>query len=70
MVFIAFQLGAQQNRESVENKLASLLVASLGRQDTYWDASIFIWQTGGGAKQSTRRGGPSLTEDLQTERKR
>ena len=27
-------------------------------------------QTGGGAKQSTRRGGPSLTEDSQTERER
>ena len=25
-----------------------------------------MWQTDGGAKQSTRRGGPSLTEDLQT----
>ena len=29
-----------------------------------------MWQTGSGAKQSTRRGGPSLTEDLQTERER
>ena len=27
-------------------------------------------QTDGGAKQSTRRGGPSLTENLQTERER
>ena len=27
-----------------------------------------MWQTGGGAKQSTRRGGSSLTEDLQIER--
>ena len=31
---------------------------------------MFVWQTGGGAKQSTRRGGPSLTEDLQTEHAR
>ena len=26
-----------------------------------------MWQTDGGAKQSTHRGGPSLTEDLQTD---
>ena len=26
-----------------------------------------MWQTGGGAKHSIRRGGPSLTEDSQTE---
>ena len=26
-----------------------------------------MWQTGGGAKQSTRRGGPVLTEESQTE---
>ena len=26
-----------------------------------------MWQTDGGVKQSTRRGGPSLTKDLQTE---
>ena len=29
-----------------------------------------MWQTDGGAKQSTRHGGPSLTEDSQTERER
>ena len=29
-----------------------------------------MWQTGGGDKQSTGRGGPSLTEDMQTERER
>ena len=29
-----------------------------------------MWQTDGGAKQSTRRGGPSPTEHLQTERER
>ena len=29
-----------------------------------------MWQTGDGAKQSTRRGGPSLTEDSQTQRER
>ena len=31
MVFIASLLGAQQNRDSVENKPASLLVVSLGK---------------------------------------
>ena len=31
MVFIASLLGAQQNRDSVENKAASLLVVSLGK---------------------------------------
>ena len=30
----------------------------------------FMWQTGGEAIQSTRRGVPSLNEDLQTERER
>ena len=34
------------------------------------DTSTFMWQADGGAKQSTRSGGPSLTEDLQTERER
>ena len=29
-----------------------------------------MWQTGGGAKQPTLCGGPSLTEDSQTERER
>ena len=29
-----------------------------------------MWQTGGGAKQSTHRGGHSLTEDSQTKRER
>ena len=29
-----------------------------------------MWPTGGGTKQSTRGGDPSLTEDLQTERER
>ena len=31
MVFTAFLLGAQKNRDSLENKLASLLVVSLGK---------------------------------------
>ena len=31
MVFIAYLLGAQQNRDSVKNKSASLLVVSLGK---------------------------------------
>ena len=29
-----------------------------------------MWQKDGGAKQSIRRGGPSVTEDLQIERER
>ena len=29
-----------------------------------------MWKTGNGAKQSTRRGGSSLTEDSQTEHER
>ena len=66
MVFTAFLLGAQQNKNGVENKLASLLVVSLGKT-LKRDASIFRWQTDGGVKQSTRRSGPSLTEDLKTD---
>ena len=31
MVFTAFLLGAQQNRDSVKNKPASLVVVSLGK---------------------------------------
>ena len=30
--------------------------------DRWWGQAV-MWQTEGGAKQSTRRGGPSLTED-------
>ena len=56
-------------RDSVENKPASLLVVSLGKALNGMPPS-FTWQTDSGAKQSTRRGGPSLTEDMQTERER
>ena len=67
MVFTAFLLGAQQNRYSVANKPASLLV-SLGKTLNGIPPSLqMVGQTDGGAKQSTRRGGPSLTEELQTE---
>ena len=69
MVFTASLLGAQQNRDSGKNKPASLLIVSLGKTHN-GTPSVFMWQTDGGAKQSTRRGDPSLTEDLQTERKR
>ena len=69
MVFIASLLGAQQNRDSVKNKPASLLVKSLNKTLNGMSLS-YMWQTGGGAKQSTRRGGPSLTEDSPTERER
>ena len=57
MVFRASLLGALHKSDSVENKLTSLLTVSLGKALTR-DAAIFTWQTGGGAKQSTRRGGP------------
>ena len=40
-----------------ESLPASLLVVSMGKAFKR-HASIFMWQTGGGAKQSTRRGGP------------
>ena len=53
MVFTASLLGAQYRSHSVENKPACVLV-----QNTLRDASILIWQTGVGAKQSTRRDGP------------
>ena len=56
------------NRDSVENKLASLLVVSLGKTLNGMPPSLSGRQIV--AKQSTRRGGPSLTEDLQTERER
>ena len=68
MVFTASLLGAQQHRDSVENKPASLLVMSLNKTLNGMPQSL--WQKYGEAKQSTRRGGPSLTEDLQTERER
>ena len=66
MVFTASLLSAQQNRNSVEDKPASLLV-SLGKTLNVIPPSL---QAGGGAKQSIRRGGPSLAEDLQTEHER
>ena len=51
-VFTAFLLAAQYKRDSVESKV----VVSL--DDTYWDASIFMWKTDDRDKQCTRRGGP------------
>ena len=69
MVFTAFLLGTQQNRNSVENKPASLFVVSVGKTLNGTSPS-FMLQTDGGAKQSTHHGGPSLTEDLETERER
>ena len=53
----------------MENKPASLLVVSLGKT-LIGILPFFMWSKDGGAKLSTRRGGPSLTEDLQTERER
>ena len=44
------------HRNSVENKPASLLVVSLDK--TFNGSPIFMWETGGGAKQSTCRGSP------------
>ena len=49
-------------------KPASLLAVSFGKPLKGMLPSLR--QTNGRAKQSTRRGGPSLTEDLQTERER
>ena len=68
MVLTASLLRAQQNREGVENKPASLLVVSLGKALNGTPPSLCGWHTGGGAKQSVRRDGPRLTEDLQTEK--
>ena len=58
MAFTATLLGAQHKRDSVENDQASLLVVSLGKTLNGMPPSL-----GGGAKPSTRPGGPSLTED-------
>ena len=69
MVFTVSLLGTQQNRDSVENKPASLLVVSLGKTLNGMPLSLCGRLTGG-AKQSIRPGGPSLTEDWQTERER
>ena len=63
MVFTASLFDAQQNRDSVENKPVSLLVVSLGKTHNGMPSS-YVWQIDSGAKQSTRRGGPSLTEDM------
>ena len=51
------------NKDSVENKSASLLVVSLGKALN--GNTSFMWQNDDGAKQST-----SLTKDLQTESER
>ena len=56
--------------DSVENKPAILLVVSLGKTLNGMPSSLCGRQTDGGVKQPARRDGPSLTEDLQTERKR
>ena len=53
----------------MENKPASLLVVSLDKTLNGMPPSLCGRQMVG-AKQSTSRGGPSLTEDLQTERER
>ena len=50
------------NRDSLENKLASLLVVSLGKTLNGMPPSLR-----GRAKQSTCNSGPSLSVDLQTE---
>ena len=52
----------------MENKPASLLVVSLGKGLNVMPRSSCGRH--GGAKQSTRCSGPSLTEDLQTEHER
>ena len=57
MVFTASLLGAQQNRNGVENKPASLLVVSLGKTLKEIPSSLCGRQV---------MGPSSLTEDLQT----
>ena len=64
MLLTASSLGAQQNMDSMENKPANLLVVFLGKTLNKKPLRVC-----GRAKQSTRRGGSSLTEDSQTERK-
>ena len=66
MVFTASLLGAQQNRDSVENKPASLLVVSLGKTLYGMPPSLCGRQVVG-PSSLPRHGGASLTEDLQTE---
>ena len=63
MVFTASLRGAQHNKNNQENKPESLLVVSLGKALNGIPPSLC-------GRQSTLRGGPSLTEDLQTERDR
>ena len=63
MVFTASLLGAQQN------KPASLLDLSLDKTLNGMPPSLCD-KTNGGAQQSTNRGGPNVTKELQTERKR
>ena len=50
----------------MENKPNNLLVVSFGKTLNRMPPSLC--QTDGGPKQSIRRGGPSVTADLQTER--
>ena len=47
---------AQHKGNSCEEQAGKLAGCVLG-QDTSRDASTIIWQTGSGAKSSTRRGG-------------
>ena len=48
----SFPAWVQNKRDSVKNKLTSLVVVSLGK------TFDFMWQTGGGAKLSTLHGDP------------
>ena len=59
MLLTASLLGAKQNRDSVENNPASLLVVSLSKTLNGMPPSLCGGQVAGG-KQSTRRGGPVL----------
>ena len=53
----------------MENEPASLLAVSL-EKTLNGMPPIFMWQVGGGAKKSTRRGGSSLPVDSKTEPER
>ena len=69
MVLTVFLLGAQQNRNSVENKPASLLVVSLAKTLNGMPPSLCGRQMVGPSSLPVV-GDPSLTEDSQTERER
>ena len=67
MALITSLLGAQQNRDSVENKPANLLVVSLGKTLNEMPPSLWGRQVVGPSSLPVV---VAPTEDLQTERER